>query len=146
MGKAIGGCLAGRAVLPWYPTPERSYDLRPGHPPGTILTMRTTTDLGDWGTLPLRLRVALVAVLVLGLGLAATSVITGASFLLVLVIGMNLALVIQWAFVRRRGWWPDEPGWPDDPIDRNGPRNLVIVLVLDGLAVAALVLRVALPL
>jgi hypothetical protein len=94
--------------------------------------MRLTTDLGDWKTIPVRLRLAFVFIVVFGF-------VTGSAIgvgLLGLPVGAlilaNGGILGQWVFTRRRAWWPDEPGWPDDVVDRNSGAGLPAILVVDA--------------
>jgi hypothetical protein len=98
--------------------------------------MRVTTDLGDWTDIPMRVRLALIAIVVCGIGTG----LAVAGGMIPLVAGalviVNGGLLGQWAFSRRHPWWPPEPSWPVDPVDRNFGRRLVFTLALDGMAAA----------
>ena len=102
--------------------------------------MRISTDLGDWSTLPRRIRLAVTtlvgSVVIFGLAWG----LTGGSLLLGGLIAANLAIPGQWIFTRRRPWWPEEPSWPVDIIDRSFGRRLASTLLVDavvGIALAA---------
>lgn len=99
--------------------------------------MRVTTDLGDWGSLSLRLRLAFASVILagffVGLGVAVGWLSLPAAVLLV----GNGGVALQWLFTRRRPWWDDEPG--EDIIDRDLSRRLALALVLDAVWILALV-------
>ena len=99
--------------------------------------MRFTTDMGDWRTIPIRLRVALAiglaGAVALGLatGLGLVGLTTG-----VLVIA-NFPVVVQWVFTRRRPWWRGGSEAGPDVLDQDFSRRLAAVTSLDAIAALA---------
>lgn len=95
------------------------------------------TDLGDWGNLPIRLRLALTSVVLAGIVVGIGAVTGWLSLPAALLLLWNGGVALQWLFTRRRRWWDDEPG--EDVIDRDFTTRLVLALVLDAALIVALI-------
>lgn len=97
--------------------------------------VKLTTDMGDWSTLPKRIRLAIVSLLVgasvvgiaAGLGVLPIAV----AVVLLAVLGVMFVLV----FDRRRAWWPDEPTLEVDPVGANLGRKIATFAAIGGVGV-----------
>jgi hypothetical protein len=96
--------------------------------------VRITTDLGDWGDIPIRVRLAFITIVLLGAG---TGIAVGIGWLSLLggfLLIANGGIAVQWFFTRRRPWWKDEAGG-DDIVDRNFNRRFAIASAIDAVFV-----------
>jgi hypothetical protein len=102
---------------------------------------KVTTDMGDWSTIPQRLRLAFVTVVLVAslVGIAAGTGLLSVPVAVILLTATGLACLF--VFDRRRAWWPEEPGVAADPIGRHMRRN---VAILAAAGLGALVLGVIL--
>ena len=104
--------------------------------------VKLTTDMGDWSTLPARIRIALVTGF---LAAALVGVLGGLRVVPILVGVALLALLgIIWVVVfdRRRSWWGPEPTLDVDPIGKNATRNVVTFAAAGLMAVLLVALGV----
>jgi hypothetical protein len=107
--------------------------------------LKVTTDMGDWSTLPRRIRLAFLAVIV---GASVVGIAAGIGLLSITVAAILLAAMgIVWVLVfdRRRPWWPDEPTVAVDPVAANLGRKVAVFAAI-GIAAAVLGLTGVLPL
>ena len=107
--------------------------------------VRFTTDMGDWSTIPRRMRLATVALIA---GASIVGLMTGIGLLSITAGAVLLAIsAIVWVLVfdRRRPWWPDEPSLPVDPVGANLAKKLALFAGL-GIGAAVLGLVGVLPL
>ncbi len=104
--------------------------------------IRITTDTGDWSTLPSRIELAVVVLVVsataIGLATAAELISLEAGLLMI----AAASLLFYAVFDRRRPWWPEEPGFPIDPIGGGAKRSLRMAVVLGAVVCLALALGV----
>jgi hypothetical protein len=88
--------------------------------------VRLTTDMGDWSTLPRRIRLAIVS-LVVGasvVGIAAGIGVLSITAAAVLLSALGVVFVVF--LDRRRAWWPEEPTLAVDPVGANLPQKVVV--------------------
>jgi len=119
-------------------------------PRSSVATLRAmpdvklTTDMGDWSTLPKRIRLAIVSLVVgasvvgIAAGIGVLSITAAAGLL------SALGVVFVVVFDRRRAWWPEEPTLKVDPVGANLARKVVTFAAI-GVGAAVLGLIGVLP-
>ena len=99
--------------------------------------LKVTTDMGDWSTIPLRIRLSVVTLIA---GASIVGVASGIGLLSITTAVVLLSAVgIAWVLVfdRRRLWWPGEPGVAVDPVAANLVRKVALFAAI-GIGAALL--------
>jgi hypothetical protein len=101
----------------------------------TAGAMKVTTDLGDWSSVPQRLRWAYLATVGLAFVVGLAAVMIGAPVSIGLLVSMNVGFGLNWLFTRRRSSWGDE-GSGEEVIKPVTRRQAIGFALLDAVAVA----------